>query len=62
MVLKRQVFKSWKYLGPLHDLDHLLARQAVERGEQALGGVRLGIVVACIHDLGLDSGSASGGR
>lgn len=46
---------TWKYLGPLHDLDHLFARQAVQCGEQALRGVRLGAVIAGIHDLGLNA-------
>lgn len=45
---------TWKYLGPLHDLDHLLACQAVERGEQALRRIWLGAVIASVHDLRLD--------
>lgn len=45
---------TWNYLCPLHDLNHLLARQAVQRGEQALGRVWFGAVVACIHNFGLD--------
>lgn len=45
---------TWKYFGPLHQAHHLLPGQAVETGQQVVGGVRLRVVEPRIHLLRLD--------
>lgn len=45
---------TWKYFGPLHHADHLLSGQAVETGQQVVGGVRLCVVIAGVNLFGLD--------
>lgn len=45
---------TWKYFGPLHHAHHLLSGQAVETGQQVVGGVRLRVVITRVHLFGLD--------
>lgn len=55
---------TWKYFGPLHHAYHLLSGQAVETGQQVVGGVRLRVVITRVHLFGLDQlqNAADGGR